>query len=134
MKEKIYQSNQSVSKSSSIISPNTNVHTSSLKLTPIASLLLLLFSSPSFANGLQGMEVIAGKAHMEVNGVTTTIKNSPNAILNWKSFNINKGDLVQFIQENKNSAVFNKVVSNQLSELHGTLKSNGQVFLRGCSR
>lgn len=130
MKEKIYRANQPVSKSSNIISSNSSIYISSLKLTPIASLLILLFSSPSsFANGLQGMEVIAGKAHMEVNGVTTTIKNSPNAILNWKSFNINKGDLVQFIQENKNSAVFNKVVSNQLSELYGTLKSNGQVFL-----
>ena len=129
--QSVSQSVSSVSQSvSSIISQSTIFCHSSLRLTPIASILFALFSSsPSFANGLQGMDVISGKAHMEVNGATTTIKNSPNAILNWQSFNINKGDLVQFIQENKNSAVFNKVVSNQISELHGTLKSNGQVFL-----
>ena len=110
-------------------SQTKNIATLPIKLTPIATLISLIFSPIAFANGLQGMEIISGKASMEIKGATTTIKNSPNTVLNWKSFNINKGDLVNFIQEHKNSAVFNKVTSSQLSQLNGTLKSNGQVFL-----
>ncbi|WP_373421328.1 beta strand repeat-containing protein, partial [Haemophilus influenzae] len=49
--------------------------------------------------------------------------------MNWKQFNINQNEMVQFLQENNNSAVFNRVTSNQISQLKGILDSNGQVFL-----
>ncbi|WP_105895226.1 beta strand repeat-containing protein, partial [Haemophilus influenzae] len=49
--------------------------------------------------------------------------------INWKQFNINQNEMVQFLQENNNSAVFNRVTSNQISQLKGILDSNGQVFL-----
>uniref|UniRef100_UPI001AE3561E two-partner secretion domain-containing protein n=1 Tax=Haemophilus influenzae TaxID=727 RepID=UPI001AE3561E len=56
-------------------------------------------------------------------------RNSVDAIINWKQFNINQNEMVQFLQENNNSAVFNRVTSNQISQLKGILDSNGQVFL-----
>ncbi|MHC8567692.1 beta strand repeat-containing protein [Haemophilus influenzae] len=37
--------------------------------------------------------------------------------------------MVQFLQESSNSAVFNRVTSDQISQLKGILDSNGQVFL-----
>ncbi|HHF2378111.1 TPA: filamentous hemagglutinin N-terminal domain-containing protein, partial [Haemophilus influenzae] len=79
--------------------------------------------------GLQGMEVVSGSASMSINGKNTTITNSPDAIINWKQFNINQDELVRFVQENSNSAVFNRVTSDQISQLKGALNSNGHVFL-----
>ncbi|QEQ59512.1 filamentous hemagglutinin N-terminal domain-containing protein [Haemophilus influenzae biotype aegyptius] len=104
-----------------------------LKLKPLASLISLLSfgfaTQTAMANGLQGMEVVNGTASMSINGKSTTITNSPNAIINWKQFNINQDELVRFVQENSNSAVFNRVTSDQISQLKGALNSNGHVFL-----
>ncbi|HHF3298786.1 TPA: filamentous hemagglutinin N-terminal domain-containing protein, partial [Haemophilus influenzae] len=81
------------------------------------------------ASGLQGMDVVHGTATMQVDGNKTIIRNSVDAIINWKQFNIDQNEMVQFLQESNNSAVFNRVTSNQISQLKGILDSNGQVFL-----
>ncbi|BBE96804.1 adhesin [Haemophilus influenzae] len=75
------------------------------------------------------MDVVHGTATMQVDGNKTIIRNSVDAIINWKQFNIDQNEMVQFLQENNNSAVFNRVTSNQISQLKGILDSNGQVFL-----
>ncbi|HHV6871723.1 TPA: filamentous hemagglutinin N-terminal domain-containing protein, partial [Haemophilus influenzae] len=104
-----------------------------LKLKPLAGVISLLSfgfaTQTAMANGLQGMEVVNGSASMSINGKNTTITNSPDAIINWKQFNINQDELVRFVQENSNSAVFNRVTSDQISQLKGALNSNGHVFL-----
>ncbi|WP_105897351.1 two-partner secretion domain-containing protein, partial [Haemophilus influenzae] len=104
-----------------------------LALKPLSAMLLSLgvTSIPQsvLASGLQGMDVVHGTATMQVDGNKTIIRNSVDAIINWKQFNINQNEMVQFLQENNNSAVFNRVTSNQISQLKGILDSNGQVFL-----
>ncbi|ORJ34666.1 adhesin, partial [Haemophilus influenzae] len=104
-----------------------------LALKPLSAILLSLgvTSIPQsvLASGLQGMDVVHGTATMQVDGNKTIIRNSVDAIINWKQFNINQNEMVQFLQENNNSAVFNRVTSNQISQLKGILDSNGQVFL-----
>ncbi|MHC8565628.1 filamentous hemagglutinin N-terminal domain-containing protein [Haemophilus influenzae] len=104
-----------------------------LALKPISAILLSLgmASIPQsvLASGLQGMSVVHGTATMQVEGNKTIIRNSVDAIINWKQFNINQNEMVQFLQESNNSAVFNRVTSDQISQLKGILDSNGQVFL-----
>nr|AAT27425.1 HmwA [Haemophilus influenzae] len=104
-----------------------------LALKPLSAMLLSLgvTSIPQsvLASGLQGMDVVHGTATMQVDGNKTIIRNSVDAIINWEQFNINQNEMVQFLQENNNSAVFNRVTSNQISQLKGILDSNGQVFL-----
>nr|AAT27426.1 HmwA [Haemophilus influenzae] len=104
-----------------------------LALKPLSAMLLSLgvTSIPQsvLASGLQGMDVVHGTATVQVDGNKTIIRNSVDAIINWKQFNINQNEMVQFLQENNNSAVFNRVTSNQISQLKGILDSNGQVFL-----
>ena len=73
------------------------------------------------------MDVVHGTATMQVDGNKTTIRNSVNAIINWKQFNIDQNEMVQFLQESNNSAVFNRVTSDHLP-IKGILDSNGQVF------
>lgn len=104
-----------------------------LALKPLSAMLLSLgvTSIPQsvLASGLQEMSVVHGTATMQVDGNKTTIRNSVNAIINWKQFNIGQNEMVQFLQESNNSAVFNRVTSDQISQLKGILDSNGQVFL-----
>ncbi|HHF1587896.1 TPA: filamentous hemagglutinin N-terminal domain-containing protein [Haemophilus influenzae] len=104
-----------------------------LALKPLSAMLLSLgvTSIPQsvLASGLQGMDVVHGTATMQVDGNKTIIRNSVDAIINWKQFNIDQNEMVQFLQESNNSAVFNRVTSNQISQLKGILDSNGQVFL-----
>ncbi|MCK8925901.1 filamentous hemagglutinin N-terminal domain-containing protein, partial [Haemophilus influenzae] len=104
-----------------------------LALKPLSAMLLSLgvTSIPQsvLASGLQEMSVVHGTATMQVDGNKTTIRNSVNAIINWKQFNIDQNEMVQFLQESNNSAVFNRVTSDQISQLKGILDSNGQVFL-----
>lgn len=90
---------------------------------------IALYSQASIANP-SGAQVIGGHVSID-NSVTgvTTITNSPNAIINWKNFNITPDETTHFIQENSQSAVLNRIISNQPSGIFGQLVSNGQVFL-----
>ncbi|HEX4843114.1 MAG TPA: filamentous hemagglutinin N-terminal domain-containing protein [Limnobacter sp.] len=76
-----------------------------------------------------GMSVVAGQATAQTMGNLLQITNSPGAILNWQQFNIDVGQTTQFIQQNAGSQVFNRVTGGDVSQILGTLQSNGQVFL-----
>lgn len=76
-----------------------------------------------------GASIVSGNVDISQSGLVTTIKNSPNAIINWQQFNIGKDEVVRFIQQNAQSAVLNRVVGGSISKILGTLQSNGKVFL-----
>ncbi|HHL4258875.1 TPA: filamentous hemagglutinin N-terminal domain-containing protein, partial [Escherichia coli] len=48
---------------------------------------------------------------------------------NWNSFDIGKGNTVQFYQPNSSAVALNRVVGGGESKIMGNLKANGQVFL-----
>ncbi|MCL4513400.1 MAG: filamentous hemagglutinin N-terminal domain-containing protein, partial [Candidatus Eremiobacteraeota bacterium] len=78
----------------------------------------------------QGGTLSAGQAVISQNGGTTTIQELTNsAIINWNSFNIGAGQLVQFLQPEALSAILNRVIGVDPSVIFGTLKSNGIIFL-----
>jgi filamentous hemagglutinin family protein len=92
----------------------------------------LLLSAENVSANPQGAHVVSGQASLANPSATAlTITNSPNAIINWQSFDINHGEITRFIQQNSASAVLNRVVGNGLtaSQIMGTLASNGKVFL-----
>ncbi|MGR8950494.1 MAG: filamentous hemagglutinin N-terminal domain-containing protein, partial [Gammaproteobacteria bacterium] len=60
---------------------------------------------------------------------TLQITNSPGAIINWHSFGIAPGEITQFIQQNADSAILNRVTGQAPSEILGQLNSNGRVYL-----
>ncbi|HGC3087830.1 TPA: beta strand repeat-containing protein, partial [Escherichia coli] len=57
------------------------------------------------------------------------IQNSQNMVANWNSFDIGKGNTVQFYQPNSSAVALNRVVGGGESKIMGNLKANGQVFL-----
>ncbi|MGJ8673545.1 YDG domain-containing protein [Rubritalea sp.] len=84
----------------------------------------LLHANPS------GGVVSSGDATIHSSGNTLTIDQlTDQAIINWQDFSIGSGELTQFNQLSRSSAVLNRVVGNNLSAIHGRLQANGQVFL-----
>lgn len=77
----------------------------------------------------QAPTVVAGQAAIQQNGKTLSITNTPGAIINWQSFNIDRGELTRFIQQNAQSSVLNRVTGVDPSKILGNLQSNGRVLL-----
>ncbi|MGE0874932.1 MAG: filamentous hemagglutinin N-terminal domain-containing protein [Burkholderiales bacterium] len=86
------------------------------------------FAVSSFANP-SGGAVAAGNATFVVNGKTLTVTNTPGTIINWQQFSISQDEITRFIQQNAASAVLNRVVGQDPTQILGKLLSNGRVFL-----
>ncbi|MGC8559421.1 MAG: filamentous hemagglutinin N-terminal domain-containing protein [Phycisphaerae bacterium] len=73
--------------------------------------------------------VAAGAASFAHVGNTTVIHASNNTIINYRQFNIPAGQEVDFIQPNAASRVLNRVITDVPSQIDGTLRANGVVYL-----
>jgi len=73
--------------------------------------------------------VVNGTATIELDGSILQITNSPGAIINWQDFSISQDEITRFIQQSANSAVLNRVTGGNLTQILGSLESNGQVFV-----
>ena len=73
--------------------------------------------------------VVSGSATIATSGNTMTVTNTPGAIINWQQFNIGQSEILKFIQQSAQSSVLNRVISQNPSQILGTLQSNGRVFL-----
>ena len=82
------------------------------------------------AQGLVNL-VVAGQATINaVNQTNTVIQQTTNkAVINWEKFTIPKDNSVNFQQPDTSSITLNRVLGSQKSEIHGSLKANGQVWL-----
>jgi filamentous hemagglutinin family protein len=98
------------------------------------SKLLLLAVAASLAHGPAwanpaGGAVVSGNAVFNNNGNLLTIANTPGTIINWQNFTILPGETTRFLQQGSSSAVLNRIVGQDPSQILGTLQSNGRVFL-----
>ncbi|EFR3763248.1 filamentous hemagglutinin N-terminal domain-containing protein, partial [Salmonella enterica] len=59
----------------------------------------------------------------------TIHQQTQNMAANWHSFDIGKNNTVQFVQPNSSSVALNRVTGASGSQIMGTLKANGQVFI-----
>lgn len=82
----------------------------------------------ALANPL-GPQVVNGQATFSNQGNVLSVTNTPGAIINWQSFSINSGEITRFIQQSGDSAVLNRIVGQDPSQILGALQSNGRVFL-----
>ncbi|MDO8944816.1 MAG: filamentous hemagglutinin N-terminal domain-containing protein, partial [Desulfobacterales bacterium] len=77
-----------------------------------------------------GATVVNGTACFTQAGNVLNIVNSNGAIINWPTFSIPKGATTHFEQTSASSTVLNRVLAGGgLSEIYGTLSSNGRVWL-----
>ncbi len=73
--------------------------------------------------------VINGSAGFVRSGNALTVTNSNGAIIHWNSFNIGANETTRFVQPSASSAVLNRVLSADPSQIYGSLTSNGRVWL-----
>ncbi|MBI4195447.1 MAG: filamentous hemagglutinin N-terminal domain-containing protein [Betaproteobacteria bacterium] len=96
----------------------------------LAASISLLFSDPTAWANPTGPQVVNGTVGFQrPNAGTLNVSNSPGAIINWQGFSIGASEVTRFIQQSSSSAVLNRVVGADISQLHGQLLSNGRVFL-----
>jgi len=108
-----------------------SMFSASLPLRRVLNVAILALLYPSLAHSNpDGAQVINGQVSIDSStpGVTT-VTNSPNAIINWQNFSIGQNELTRFIQQNGQSAVLNRIIGQNPSEILGQLVSNGKVFL-----
>jgi filamentous hemagglutinin family protein len=92
-----------------------------------AGVLAGVTSVPALA-GPQGEQVVHGSASFTRQGAHTTIKTSQQAIINYQSFNLTRGESVRFVQPGASSKVLNRIQSAMPSMLDGAIFANGSVY------
>ncbi|WP_123009948.1 ESPR-type extended signal peptide-containing protein [Escherichia coli] len=93
---------------------------------------LVMMANPALAAGLPvGGQIVGGTGSIQTpSGSQMNVhQNSQNLIVNWQSFDIGKGNTVQFYQPDSSAVALNRVTGGSASEIMGNLKANGQVFL-----
>lgn len=82
------------------------------------------------ATGLpDGMSVRSGSASTSLAGQQLTVTASDQSFLNWRTFDIQSGAGVRFVQPGAQSIVWNRVDGAQVSHIDGRLEANGVVVL-----
>ncbi|MEY4100267.1 MAG: hypothetical protein RL300_1438, partial [Pseudomonadota bacterium] len=102
------------------------------KLPKLSALALVVYTAWGLSAWAlpQGATVVNGQVSVTQPSSSSQVINASNgAIINWKQFSIGAGESTQFVQPTNNSAVLNRVVGPDVSQLLGQLKANGQVFL-----
>lgn len=93
----------------------------------LAGPLIGLMSVPALA-GPEGEQVVHGSAQFSRNGLSTVIRTSNSAIINYTGFDLNRNESVRFIQPGANSRVLNRIQSGAPTFIDGSVTANGNVF------
>ncbi len=82
------------------------------------------------AAGPKGGVVKAGGATISTRGGATTINQSgQKVVIDWKSFDIDANEAVNFIQPGKDSIALNRVLNDLPTNIRGQLTANGNVWI-----
>lgn len=103
-------------------------------LTPLALLtgfIISLFPGMALAADLPtGGQIVGGQGSISTSGNQMTIhQQTQNMATNWHSFDVGQNNTVQFVQPDSSSVALNRVTGTSGSQIMGTLKANGQVFI-----
>lgn len=91
--------------------------------------LLALIGTGSAQGNPTGGTVVSGGATFNHSGNVLEITNSANTIIHWDQFSVGAGELTRFVQPGAASAVLNRVIGQDPSQILGSLQSNGRVLL-----
>ena len=108
-------------------------HSRSFGPTAVTALSLLAWQYGEWlasANPVVG-GVARGAAAVSSSGSQLTVNvSTPNAVINWQSFNIGAGETTTFVQPSASSVVWNNIADANPSQILGTLNANGYVILQ----
>lgn len=84
---------------------------------------------PTGGQVVSGSAVITTGTDFNDTNFVHVAQGSSNVLINWSTFDIANGNLVQFDQPDASSVAVNRVLSPNASFLNGALNSNGRVFV-----
>lgn len=99
---------------------------------PLSLAVTLALASANAAHALPtGEEIVAGQVATSRPDARNLVvqQRTPKAIVNWSTFSIQGNEGVTFQQPNQSAVILNRVTGSSPSDIFGTLKSNGNVFL-----
>ncbi|WP_411878204.1 filamentous hemagglutinin N-terminal domain-containing protein [Polaromonas sp. YR568] len=115
---------------------HSNLHSRKLRLSLLASALLVACATQAFAQALPagalptGGNVTSGAATITRNGNTLNInQTSQQAIANFASFNVGSGALVDIRQLNSSAALLARVTGGDPSLIQGQIRADGALWL-----
>ena len=77
-----------------------------------------------------GGKISAGQASITQSGTRMDInQSSTRAVIDWQTFNVGVQAQIHFSQPSPSSAILNRVIDTQASQIFGRITANGQVFL-----
>ena len=95
----------------------------------IATITMSAFSSSAHALPTNG-QVVSGDVTIQQSSTVMDVNSASNkAVVNFDQFNVAKNETVNFNLPSRDSAILNRVVGNDPSQIFGHINSNGQVFL-----
>lgn len=98
----------------------------------VAATLPVVAPIPAYSQAMPSGGVVgAGKVSISTPSASSMVvrQDGQRAVVNWNAFSIGKGNTVTFAQPGAGAATLNVVKGNQSSEIAGSLKANGSVFL-----
>ena len=102
---------------------------SAVSFAPVAVLLVLLWPGALSALPEDG-QVVAGDVTFDVGAGTLDLTQAGNVgIVNWTTFNIGAGEIVNINQDSPEAALLNRVLGADPSALLGQLNAAGRVYL-----
>ena len=111
--------------------PSSRAHLRSPQLRPLALSLICAGAAPAMAQVLPtGFTPLAGNVTMsQAANVMTINQGLARGIVNWTSFSIGPGGVVNVVQPGASSVLLNRVTGNELSTIAGQLNANGRIVL-----
>lgn len=92
-------------------------------------LVALTLAQIGFSNPTNPSVVSGSASFINVPNSLTVNTTSDRTIIEWDAFSIGVNELTFFSQPTVTSAVLNRVIQNNLSNIQGSLRSNGSIFL-----
>ncbi|HIJ61233.1 MAG TPA: filamentous hemagglutinin N-terminal domain-containing protein, partial [Rhodospirillaceae bacterium] len=89
----------------------------------------ILWGGPGLANP-QAPQVVSGGVTFSQSGNRLTVtETTPQAVVNWRSFSVGTGEILQFVQPSATATLLNRVTGGQASQIDGQLLAGGHLFL-----
>jgi filamentous hemagglutinin family protein len=110
-----------------------NANFSAKTMASVSLLTLLTLSgvsqAPVYALPDGGVSVAGGVTFSQTGNTLDVNATGNRSIANYNSFNVANGETVNFNLPNASSAILNRVIGGNPSQIFGAINSNGQVFL-----
>ncbi|MBS0197458.1 MAG: filamentous hemagglutinin N-terminal domain-containing protein [Planctomycetes bacterium] len=94
----------------------------------LSGALVAALSSGALA-GPDGAKVVRGDVNISRNGAETVIRAGRNSIINYRSFDIGRGETVRFLQPDAQARVLNRITGAAPTRIDGSLIANGRVYI-----